>query len=129
MTHTPGPWKAQRIPGDNSRWEVRDSNGKSITGWGCVSQTRENARLIAAAPDMLAALEVARKAIQSLSADALGTGGTDRYQWYLRDELLSNIDKALAAPLAPHEDAGLTAGEQHLAIKAMRENMGEQDNG
>jgi len=57
MTHTPGPWKAKTIPGDYSKWEVRDSKGKSITGWGRVTQTRDNARLIAAAPDMLAALK------------------------------------------------------------------------
>jgi len=51
-----------------------------------------------------AALDDARAAIKSLPADALGsggTGGTDRYQWYsrdyLRDELLTKIDKALAA--------------------------------
>ena len=52
MTATPGPWKASTIPGDSSKWEVRDSKGKSITGWGRVTQTRENARLIAAAPEM-----------------------------------------------------------------------------
>jgi predicted urease superfamily metal-dependent hydrolase len=53
------------------------------------------------------ALEKARTAIKSLSADALGKAGTDRYQWYLRDELLTKIDQALAAtPQPPEHDNG-----------------------
>ena len=43
---------------------------------------------------LLAALEAAQKAIKTLDVDALGFGGTDRYQWPLRDELLKDIDLA-----------------------------------
>ena len=46
--------------------------------------------------DLLAALKEAQRAIKSLNADALGFGGTDRYQWPLRDELLSRIDSEIA---------------------------------
>lgn len=64
--HTPGPWKACNPSGDS--WEVcstvekqwPDSDnlaGKSITGWGRVTQTEADARLIAAAPELLEALE------------------------------------------------------------------------
>jgi len=57
--HTPGPWAAGRrgVPDPKGReWEVRDGEGWPITGWGCVRQTEANARLIAAAPDLLKAL-------------------------------------------------------------------------
>lgn len=36
--------------------EVCSSRGVAITGWGCVRQTKANARLIAAAPELLEVL-------------------------------------------------------------------------
>jgi hypothetical protein len=55
-THTPGPWTHQEykfIRSDEGGLDVA-----TITGWGLLSQTnRANARLIAAAPDLLEALE------------------------------------------------------------------------
>lgn len=62
---TPGPWIAVQCekagkPGcpidiyPTGSWEVRAANGKSVTGWGRVSQSEANARLIASAPDLLA---------------------------------------------------------------------------
>ena len=52
MTHTPGPWKARYFP-KQKFWEVRTEEGNiSITGWGRVTQSAANARLIAAAPEL-----------------------------------------------------------------------------
>lgn len=53
MTHTPGPWRIEKSPHSNV---VSDIIG--ATDW-CVAEEIENlddARLIAAAPDLLAAL-------------------------------------------------------------------------
>ncbi len=58
---TPGPWSAHEA---KFGWEVvvgeRPLYGKSITGWGAVSTTEANARLIAAAPELYEALEALR---------------------------------------------------------------------
>ncbi len=96
MTHTPKPW----YQNENNQIFSIDGNVLIATPYFSIAMTVEeykaNVRLIAAAPEMLAALEAAQKAFQSLNVDALGFGGTERYQWSLRDELLKNIDKALA---------------------------------
>lgn len=59
--HTPGPWKARRDSEldheGKLRFEIYSHKGEAITGWGCVRQTEANARLIAAAPEMLEALK------------------------------------------------------------------------
>lgn len=51
-----------------------------------------------AALDLYAALLDARDAIYSLREDALGVGESDggRTHWYIRDELLDGIDRAIA---------------------------------
>ena len=52
----------------------------------------------AAADKTLAMLKIAREAIASLEEDALGMGIADgRYTWPIRNELLANIDNAIAA--------------------------------
>ena len=68
--HTPGPWEALK---DNNRWTIflPDSylgNHIAYTSNGGVSEDQEeaNARLIAAAPDLLEALEQARTTIAML---------------------------------------------------------------
>jgi len=68
-THTPGPWKAQKPRGHqhaiDRKWEIvapiPNSGGEMVvvgehTGIECLNEA--NARLIAAAPDLLAALSV-----------------------------------------------------------------------
>ena len=57
QTHTPGPWgtSGDAVPhGYTQRWAVNaESNGERVA---TVFHTEANARLIAAAPDLLAAL-------------------------------------------------------------------------
>ena len=56
--HTPGPWKEVRLVGGSHR--VTTAAGCSIAeAFGAGATDAPNARLIAAAPDMLAALELA----------------------------------------------------------------------
>lgn len=89
--HTPGPWKIRRV----THYDIRiapesEPEHVSIAGmaiWG--EEHREeleaNARLIAAAPELLEAL---KDCVQWLTAFAKGTGNeiireTDRYQKYV----------------------------------------------
>jgi len=60
-THTPGPWVYTRQVGINHGIATVD-DAKSTVGWRSVATAASaaNARLIAAAPEMLAALEDAK---------------------------------------------------------------------
>ncbi len=64
-SHTPGPWLEVTQHHDKDRTEVRNSTGKmTVATCRCpagvtLEETEANARLIAAAPDLLAALEQA----------------------------------------------------------------------
>ena len=55
MSHTPGPWKT--LPNEEFEWSgVADSTGHPLAS--CLNADRKaNAHLIAAAPEMLAALK------------------------------------------------------------------------
>ena len=68
--HTPGPWEVchtakgypYQIIAPNSDNDAKGRVGKNVTRWGSISlptsdEGKANARLIAAAPDLLAALE------------------------------------------------------------------------
>jgi hypothetical protein len=58
--HTPGPW--YYVKDNKNRFSIyaKDVDGtiKPITGWGRITQNEANACLIAAAPELLEALEV-----------------------------------------------------------------------
>lgn len=61
MTHTPGPWAAKpTVPSDGfDCWTIIDSSGQDLAwskGYQNDAEMQGNARLIAAAPDLLAAL-------------------------------------------------------------------------
>ena len=61
---TPGPWEIDdRLKDDphypKGGYEIRAADGTAITGWGSVTQSKDNANLIVAAPDMYKALEAA----------------------------------------------------------------------
>lgn len=78
MTHTPGPWKARNLHTDKDpRWQIihADNVGLPIvelakhTGETHPPKMAANARLIAAAPDMLAALKRAEPWLGRLIAE------------------------------------------------------------
>lgn len=61
MSHSPGPWSySKAIPYRGFTAQVWDSNGQSLLVMDCITeQANEDAKLIAAAPDMLKALKEA----------------------------------------------------------------------
>ncbi len=78
--HTPGPWKVVNHPMvalvSSQRSVGVGGNGMSSVAWltgGALNQ-EANARLIAAAPDLLAALEEAHKHLVLLYGDAEPVG-------------------------------------------------------
>ncbi len=87
--HTPGPWEAEgatviwEAPGSNNRWIVCDlADGQE----GKLSlETEANARLIAAAPDMLAVLMVMREA-------CLGAGSDNAFLWQECDRVIAKAE-------------------------------------
>ena len=59
--HTPGPWKLKLGKGMEYTYLVADRKGQDIANWAhyhnaTKAQTKANARLIAAAPDLLESL-------------------------------------------------------------------------
>lgn len=61
-THTPGPWHQGGLDRHDKHWmrETRDAKGRGIAWCGTFpeDEAHANARLIAAAPEMLEALEM-----------------------------------------------------------------------
>lgn len=79
--HTPGPWRFHLGRGASPRIHIQTSGGYQIVSTTEVSrhapeaiEQRANARLIAAAPDLLAALELALKCADDHGADHFGFG-------------------------------------------------------
>ena len=73
MSHTPGPWKAWEYPpyqfDPRETWTISDSDGNDICTAEDMSSAEEagaNARLIAAAPELLVAAQNAVHALRYL---------------------------------------------------------------
>lgn len=87
--HTPGPWRRTALydveapVGDNGFYRIVATTGSSV------AERLANARLIVAAPDLLAALEVARKTIGALH-------GPVAWRQYLASPEMRKIDAAIA---------------------------------
>lgn len=64
--HTPGPWKSIPPTFDDG-WSITDSTGRNLFIHGR-PMAEQNAKLAASAPELLAALELGMKAIESLQA-------------------------------------------------------------
>jgi hypothetical protein len=91
MNHTKGPWEMWEIfEGGPSVW-AKSSRGtcKQIAG---EIDGKENARLIAAAPEMLAALERSAKLIVLL----VNNRGERACRMVIRDKLLDQVNSAIA---------------------------------
>ena len=58
QTHTPGPWRLGNQPSNVIAWRVTDSADRDVAHvFGSDLKSKGNARLIAAAPELLAALK------------------------------------------------------------------------
>jgi len=70
--HTPGPWKARKATASVPTFHVRGGTGTVASVYGkTIERTEANALLIAAAPEMVVALQVAKKHYR-LAINALG---------------------------------------------------------
>ena len=87
--HTPGPWEV-----DERNRQVLIPTGKHSC-YAAYAGTLSNARLIAAAPDLLEALEDSRDAINSLPVESLGYAIDSAGRWPIKKELLYKIDLAI----------------------------------
>lgn len=75
VKHTEGPWSVRKVGGDfngSTPWLVESDNGGQ--GWGLVARATEetDARLIAVAPEMLAALRGALEELVNYEGDCEG---------------------------------------------------------
>lgn len=85
MAHTPGPWWVDAGPGEGV--EVHDGFGHTASVWGDEDTATANARLIAAAPEMLKQLRAVRDDIGALACD---TNGWREWDATAVDELLGS---------------------------------------
>ena len=76
MAHTPGPWTAKLLKADGhvierDGWEIRTPGRDVVTWTGRAGPIRKeaDARLIAAAPNLLAACEFAKQLLDTLRCE------------------------------------------------------------
>lgn len=94
MTHTPGPWEAEwesnaGYDGMTDGWNIVQHGGEDIFPVVVVDEgdnddkaiTAANARLIAAAPDLLKALGELVQSIEDMGLDCDSEGGDEGIMW------------------------------------------------
>jgi hypothetical protein len=72
MSHTDGPWWATPPDEESIYWEVWDGYGHTATVYGDDAEAVANARLVASAPELLAACKEMAEIIHSLSETGAG---------------------------------------------------------
>jgi len=89
MSHTPGPWILDNAKDDygDRTWEVSSQEG-TYMAYGIPWHRLDDARLVAAAPDLLAALRQAAHALNV--AKRFTVGATNSYA------IAADIDRAIA---------------------------------
>ena len=108
--HTPGPWtilsgtyengKQFKVVGDESFYAMVGGDKQSMTS----GETLANARLVAAAPDLLAALEKAHGLLSDLESD-IHEAGKDCPNLYNAD-FIPGVRNTLLAALAKAKGDG-----------------------
>jgi hypothetical protein len=88
-THTPGPWEYVQ-DGDEPYWSIGMNGNNPISGQVMVYTTAEDARLIAAAPELLAALRQAKSELIDLYEKAYPESEPE-------NSMTAAIDRAIAA--------------------------------
>lgn len=88
MSHTPGPWTVEAWPADCGAFAgrpwVKGGNQMVVAHveeWGADgnAESQSNARLIASAPDLLAALDALAGRVQGMADHALGLNPAHRH--------------------------------------------------
>ena len=84
--HTPGPWEAEHVAGGITIiWGADDDELYTLKSDEAAEVLDVDARLIAAAPDLLDLLKDARRMVQELHALLNGADGDEAYEWALRN--------------------------------------------
>lgn len=94
MAHTPGPWW---VDGPGEGIEVHDTFGRTASVWGDVGEESEawaNARLIAAAPDMLDALRAVKSEFIDMYEECYPNDESDNDVTAAIDMVIAAIAKA-----------------------------------
>jgi len=113
MAHTPRPWIAREPEGDEL-YEVYAENGGDLICYPvCTRNQRDNIRLIAAAPELLAALDSIRSSLMELDDDGCGRPGCG---W--REMDATYVDQLISTSLRRAIDAiakaeGVTMEDKH----------------
>jgi hypothetical protein len=96
VSHTPGPWEVWEINDGDSRpeWRVVQVTGGRATPWVASVDGRGNARLIAAAPDLLAALERMRWLLERVEGTEMSAEAMRPVFGHLYSEARATIAKA-----------------------------------
>lgn len=84
-THTPGPWATD---GREAAWDILDGDNKRIASVWRNAGKPQDARLIAAAPDMLKALEALHACHRAFS---------DNENWTILDDEARNLAETAIA--------------------------------
>lgn len=97
--HTPGPWFIGRS-GHGKPYQIETADGLCVTKWGGISRPASqegeaNARLIAAAPDLLDALTQCRAELLSM-IDKHNKQDADDGSWLYDYQTVVEADAALA---------------------------------
>lgn len=84
--HTPGPWRLERVEFDAGKTTIYDQSGTALASTEGFINSIPNARLIAAAPELLVALKEALRFVKNNTEDFYMAG----------HRLIEQIEKAIA---------------------------------
>jgi len=97
--HTPGPWIAHYCPEDGGEYSIHASNGIHVAlSIGGTKSEAANARLIAAAPELLEALQEAENALADYIPTIERTGASLNYGHSVLKKARAAIAKATGEP-------------------------------
>lgn len=82
--HTPGPWQAVD---DYGTWEIESASSAIATVNHNRPQHEANARIIAAAPELLEALQSSTAALMDFQREAGGVGILPKLDWQILENL------------------------------------------
>ena len=121
--HTPGPWTIKKkFTGNNEfrGWQVHADDRAITTLWTSAQPDEANARLIAAAPDLLAAAQRAAVRLRWLLEVALDCGAVlDDHE----DAAIGSVMSDLAAAISKAETVG---GTGNIAPDPLRAHNGQE---
>jgi len=92
MRHTDGPWWACPPDEDSENWEIEDGYGHTATVYGDDEPAAANARLMASAPDLLAACKALAHDIRAMQF----TDGEYRLSLASARSILALLDREIS---------------------------------